>query len=522
MVGRQTRSRSVPSRLGHTPNVVKVVCQNCTAPLEVERGSAFAVCGYCGHTNKVKSAQTLMAEQPRVVTPPPVVTPAPVRAPVVRAPKRRSFNIAGCLPVFFAVAGISVALFNALAGTGVWDRVTELVSPGSNAPTLGTIDLGQPLGAPLRGVTTGERSATGHGGDCRGYLPAAPHVVLRNTVDGIVSLDVADSNVDLVMAVHRADGSWQCDDDGGQGTLPRLQIQLGAGEHRVYVGTYSQNNTAAFSLRTGWQPVDAPIAPEGIAPDATPSLADVALTPSQGGSQLWDGTSMGGVSARDLSPRCRGAIPVVPHLRIRATGGEPVRITTNDGTTDLTMVVRTPSGEYLCDDDSGDGLNPAIITVLEAGSTAVWVGVFRADDSAEFILELDSETGDGLFPGVPAALGEVNLDLTPAPEPHAGELRAELDVRTVSPGCRGWVGHGPDLNLVTTIARRVSVTAEGPADLTLVVRDPNGQLRCDDDSGGGQTPRVTATLTPGISEVWVGRIHRRGPGAFTVSVVPTP
>ena len=52
------------------------------------------------------------------------------------------------------------------------------------------------------------------------------------------------------------------------------------------------------------------------------------------------------------------------------------------------------------------------------------------------------------------------------------------------------------------------MTTTSSEDLTMVLRDSSGALRCDDDSGEGTNPLITATLAPGVYQVWIGTYHQ--------------
>lgn len=45
-------------------------------------------------------------------------------------------------------------------------------------------------------------------------------------------------------------------------------------------------------------------------------------------------------------------------------------------------------------------------------------------------------------------------------------------------------------------------------DLTLLVRNPDGSVTCDDDSGEGHDPRIQDSWPPGSHQVWVGSFRR--------------
>jgi hypothetical protein len=75
-------------------------------------------------------------------------------------------------------------------------------------------------------------------------------------------------------------------------------------------------------------------------------------------------------------------------------------------------------------------------------------------------------------------------------------------------GCAGFVSAQPDYILDYEDARgflRFYFEAAGDADSTLVVRDPSGAWRCNDDSHGGLHPTVDVRRPPsGAYRIWIG------------------
>jgi hypothetical protein len=512
---------------------VIVECDHCGAPLEVERGNAFATCSYCGRTNRVKSARTLMLERPRNWRPPetwtpPQHVPAPSDVPLRRrpapaAPPANPRSSVGCIVA--AVAGFTSLVGFLPFAPMLLPHLPFFGVETEEPPTVARIELAQGDPEPIRGSAEGELDASELGTRCRGYVPRHPQATLHTEQAGQARLDVSGSSEDLVMAVRTPEGAWRCDDDSGDGTLPRLTLDLSPGEHRVHVGTYHSGRSVPFTLTVDAELTDAPTVAGGVAPEATPAFATVRVgaAPPSG---VWAGHTAGWVDASRLDGSCRGAVPIAPHLRLHAIESQRVRLVTRDNSEDLVMVVRTPSGHYVCDDDSGSGTNPQIELALMPGDTAVWVGVYDEDDEATFSLGLSAppggrDRGAGLRPDAAPVLGTVNLDLPEWADTHEGRVRTTLNARRLDPACRGRVGAAPDLNVLTTIDRPVEITTAGDEDLTLIVRGPDGTLRCDDDSGEGRNPRVRRTLRPGLHQIWVGAFGRRPP-RFTLRLVERP
>lgn len=496
--------------------LVIVECSHCGAPLDVERGSAFARCSYCGKTNKVKSAKTLMAESPVAWKPPPVWQPPPhvparSAAPLPYRPQPAQRGSA--LPAVFAGLVLLLGSGFALWTSGALTEVPYLGLALDGEPLLDTFDLdARSSPPPSSGVAVGRHQASGLAPECRGYLPRRPHLVLRTRGPTAVRLDVDGSAVDLVMAVRTSEGEWLCDDDSGGNRMPRFVGTLPAGEHRVWVGTYSSDESSAFALRVSASPSAAsgPIV-TGLAPESVPSIGTLVTGPERiEGS--WTGTASGWVEADTVDPSCRGWLPVVPHMTVTTTEGRTIELATRENQgLDLVMALRPPSGRFQCDDDSGGSLNPRIVTTLEPGTTVVWVGVYQQGRTGAFALDV-REQAERRASAHPAAvaptLGTVNLDRGDAPRRFEGSTGSNTPIRSVGSRCPGFVGASHDLVLATTIPRPLTLRARGGTDLRLVARGPDGQVRCVEASGAAEAT-LSDTLAPGVHHVWIGTARRR-------------
>ncbi len=96
--------------------------------------------------------------------------------------------------------------------------------------------------------------------------------------------------------------------------------------------------------------------------------------------------SGGQINAQRVRGRgtCRGFISSNPDARlVFNTDGDLPLIISVDSREDTTLVVNTPDGRFLCDDDSGErGLNPSIrLNRPQSGRYEIWVGTYRSGNS---------------------------------------------------------------------------------------------------------------------------------------------
>lgn len=105
-------------------------------------------------------------------------------------------------------------------------------------------------------------------------------------------------------------------------------------------------------------------------------------------------TAGGAADASDLAAGCAGGIGSRPDLRLFFEAGAlPLNIYATSAAEDLTLVVRDPSGRYLCNDDF-EGLDPAVLIDRPvSGTYEIWVGVWGGAgtfaDATLSISELD-------------------------------------------------------------------------------------------------------------------------------------
>lgn len=115
--------------------------------------------------------------------------------------------------------------------------------------------------------------------------------------------------------------------------------------------------------------------------------------------------------------------------------------------------------------------------------------------------------------------GSVSLTTGFMPDPQmlSGMSGGMVQAQQVNPTCRGWIGQQPNhvMNLASGFPfLRVYVQAQ--SDTTLVIRAPNGQFFCNDDTWGFN-PDVDAAYGPGQYMIWVGSYSQSTPGPYTIT-----
>lgn len=114
----------------------------------------------------------------------------------------------------------------------------------SGRPNYGTIELNSgftpdPQVVALR--SGGNIDAERLSANCRGYISNAPDVRLVFSAGSTLPLIISvNSSADTTLVINAPDGSWYCDDDGGQrGLNPSIRWNRPmSGRYEIWVGTY--------------------------------------------------------------------------------------------------------------------------------------------------------------------------------------------------------------------------------------------------------------------------------------------
>ncbi|UJR84019.1 hypothetical protein [Sandaracinus amylolyticus] len=252
----------------------------------------------------------------------------------------------------------------------------------------------------------------------------------------------------------------------------------------------------------------------GPSHDAAPSLGlvDLDVTPEPALPPL---TTRGITSAPD---QCRGYVPDAPQLVLRSSRPMSLRIAPQAVSGDLVMLVVAPDGRVLCDDDGGGSLNPLISAVVPPGDTRVWVGTYHHAESIDFTLAISGREASAMpdASGL-ASHGTPSTPVIDGPDvTHAitGTVQPVTAASTQDASCRGYLPIEPQLTLRLARDAAVRLHASGQSDLVMLVREPDGTVKCDDDSGHGNEPQIATLLRAGDHPVWVGSFSE------TASAVP--
>ena len=235
------------------------------------------------------------------------------------------------------------------------------------------------------------------GQNCRGYATRQPDFNLDYDASVLDLYLSASSEGDITMTVRAPDGTWHCDDDGAGDLNPGLQFEEPeSGIYNIWVGTYSERDPIPATLHISELAFG-----DEYGMDET---LDFTLDANYGSVELEAGflpdphrlelRAGGPVEASSGANRsCRGFVTAAPDYEVQYTAGEmDLFISAYADGNDPTLVVNTPSGEWVCNDDQ-IGLNPGIaFENPESGVYDIWVGTYLEDDAFEAELQI-SEIG---------------------------------------------------------------------------------------------------------------------------------
>lgn len=128
------------------------------------------------------------------------------------------------------------------------------------------------------------------------------------------------------------------------------------------------------------------------------SAQDVTQNPSFGSTSLDAGfrpdpytvnlRSGGNIDAKDLGGDCAGWIADAPDYRLIYQAGAFPLIITVESDVDTTLIINTPNGNWLCDDDGGGDLDPKVkLSKPQSGQYDIWIGTYNNSSVEPAILK---------------------------------------------------------------------------------------------------------------------------------------
>ncbi|MEQ1856061.1 MAG: hypothetical protein ABL963_06315 [Longimicrobiales bacterium] len=194
-----------------------------------------------------------------------------------------------------------------------------------------------------------------------------------------------ESDIDTMLLVQTPSQEMLCDDDGNGNLNPLVHVEEPeSGVYVVFVGGYTQNEYRDATLHISELPPEIFGASEGrpnFMLDALFGEVDLPqeFTPDPHTVTL----RAGGDIEVDVGDCGFGYVSDAPSVDLTYTTSASseihIYVRSDD---DTTLLINTPDGEWICDDDSlGDG-NPIVsFTAATTGLYDIWVGTFNGEEA---------------------------------------------------------------------------------------------------------------------------------------------
>lgn len=261
--------------------------------------------------------------------------------------------------------------------------------PGFGTATLSGAELAEPYLSQL--ISGGSVDVSYLGNNCVGYAAGNPDYRVNITdrpADLAFEFTADDGVSDATIIINAPDGQWYCNDDKSSGSYnPGLNFANAAsGQYDIWVGSYSSSENITGSLaimdasRSGSN-FDATAASSGALDfTADPYFGSTALTAGFTPDPHIISMTAGGsvdVASASYGEQCRGHASSAPDFKLSWNGNSSrlqVYFVADDGE-DATLIINSPDGSWLCNDDASGTLNPGItINSPSAGRYDIWVG----------------------------------------------------------------------------------------------------------------------------------------------------
>jgi len=266
--------------------------------------------------------------------------------------------------------------------------------------------------------------------ECVGYVDRLPDALLAYSSPASYLSIFADSDTDLTLMVRSPGGVFSCNDDSPLGGLdPLVEFNSPtAGRYEIWIGTLGEGGRPAARLDIS-----------ELRPPAESSGSETPTAILAGGflpdPHVLNLSAGGSVSASAIGPaECLGYVDRLPDALLAYSNPASYLSIFADADTDLTLMVRSPSGVFSCNDDSPlGGLDPLVeFNSPAAGRYEIWIGTLSEGGRPAARLDISELRGTDLSDQLPntiqasarsrycsTVVGEPTLAATSARERYA-------------------------------------------------------------------------------------------------------
>lgn len=282
-------------------------------------------------------------------------------------------------------------------------------------PKYGSLSLnaGFPSDPFQVGVETGGRVDGSYlGGGCAGFVAVAPDFRLNwkgSASRLFIYFKPTVAGNDATILINLPDGSWLCNDDAPETVNPMVVINNPKeGQYDIWIGSYEQGQYYTGNLFIS--ELDSYAAVSGSTAGVSSSQGsgnslDFTLDPHFGSVSLSAGftndphavsVTSGGVvnvSNASIGSGCTGFASRAPDFTLNWTGSTTdlrVYFQADSSTADATLIINTPNGQWVCNDDANsETLNPLVnLSGYGAGRYDIWVGSYSEGENISGSLKI--------------------------------------------------------------------------------------------------------------------------------------
>jgi hypothetical protein len=255
--------------------------------------------------------------------------------------------------------------------------------------------------------------------------------------------------------------------------------------------------------------------------------------------RMFSGISGGMISAQAMNGACRGYINTVPNHTLQLTTPFNFLRVWVRSQGDTTLLVRAPTGQVFCADDTW-GVNPGVdLNGLPPGQYQIFVGSYSAGARNPYelaVTEMPSSTPQtGAMPMVGPVVapmppvvnnyGAVSLmpGFVPDPQMRTGVSGGPLSAMSMNSSCRGYIGTQPDhVMYLSAPFNYLRVYVSSGSDTTMMIRGPNGEVWCADDTFGLNPAIDLTSASPGPYQIFVGSYSPGNNAPYSIGFTENP
>ncbi|HEX3049719.1 MAG TPA: hypothetical protein VHP83_03615, partial [Aggregatilineaceae bacterium] len=270
-------------------------------------------------------------------------------------------------------------------------------------------------------------------------------------------------------------------------------------------------------------PTDVAVPTDVLSPNLDPNFGEFDLVAGFEPDPFTKETSAGGdIDAATVNANCSGYVTSAPDLRINWTGQTANLRVFFVGQDDTTLTMQDPAGNWLCNDNAFNSVNPGVdIKNPAVGTYNLWIG--SVDPTNDYIGGTLYITESDLTPEtIPQAQNSQELDPQATPNFDSRELAADftpdpliidnivaggnINMEDINSACDGYVTSAPDFRFTWSgQTNNLRLMFIGTDDTAMAVLAPSGKWVCGDDVAGTFHPVVDlGAPLPGEYNVWIG------------------